>query len=234
MSRSVPRIAKPAPANSAPLCRRDFIGALGSAVVTRLPRTPAERERLPDHSGGLLNEIEKRAVRFFYEQADQRTGLVRDRVRTAGIDTRRVASIAATGFGLSAMCIGDRHGYLPRGEAKRRTARTLEFLLSTANQQHGFYWHFLDMTNGQRALNSEISSIDTAWLLCGVLHARAHFADASISRMAQTIIDRVDWRWMLNGGELLSHGWTPERGFLPYRWDSYSELLAMYLLANGS
>ena len=39
---------------------------------------------------------------------------------------------------------------------------------------------------------------------------------------------------MLHGESMLSHGWTPERGFLPYRWDRYSELLAMYLLAMGA
>lgn len=90
------------------------------------------------------------------------------------------------------------------------------------------------MSTGERAWGSEISSIDTAWLLCGVLHARAHFDDAAIHGPASEILDRVDWQWMLNGGDLLSHGWTPERGFLPYRWDSYAELLAMYLLALGS
>ena len=182
----------------------------------------------------LLDEMERRAVHFFYENADPSTGLVRDRARAAGCDTRRIASIASTGFGLSAMCIANQRRYLPRREARQLAVRILEHFALRAQHQRGFYWHFLDMHTGERAWGSEISSIDTAWLLCGVLHARAHFDHPAISGPASEILDRVDWRWMLNGGDLLSHGWAPERGFLPYRWDSYAELLAMYLLALGS
>ena len=76
--------------------------------------------------------------------------------------------------------------------------------------------------------------MDTAWLLCGVLHAREHFDKGRIRRLANEIIGRVDWQWMRAEGDTLCHGWTPENGFLPYRWDEYSELLAMYLLAIGS
>ena len=39
---------------------------------------------------------------------------------------------------------------------------------------------------------------------------------------------------MLHGGRTLCMGWTPESGFLRTRWDSYSELMMMYLLALGS
>ena len=178
--------------------------------------------------------MERRAVRFFAEQSDPRTGLVRDRCRATGLESRQVASIAATGFGLSALCIADRRRFLPRGEASRRAARTLHFLASKAGHHRGFFWHFLDRRTGRRAWGSEASSIDTTWLLCGVLHAKTHFDSPAIDRAAREIIDRVEWDWMLDGGKLLSHGWTPQGGFLPYRWDSYSELMAAYLLAMAS
>ena len=157
-----------------------------------------------------------------------------DRVRVDGIDERRVASIAATGFGLSALCIAHQRGYLTREDAELRVERTLGFLARSVFHQNGFYFHFLDCVTGQRAFKCELSSIDTAWLLCGVIHAREHFDKGRIRRLANEIVRRVNWRWMLAGGDTLSHGWTPESGFLPYRWDRYSELLAMYLLAMGS
>ncbi len=182
----------------------------------------------------LLDEVERRACRFFYEQADPRTGLVRDRAYMEGPDRRTVASIAATGFGLSALCIADRRRYLDREVAAARVERTLEALASTIDQSHGFFYHFLDMRTGKRAWACEASSVDTAWLLCGVLHCRAYWENARIRQLASALLDRVDWRWMLNGGATLCHGWTPEAGFLPYRWDSYSELMAMYLLAMSS
>ena len=178
--------------------------------------------------------MERRVARYFYEQAHPATGLVRDRARADGRETRRVASIAATGFGLSAIAIADRRGYLPIGAAQERAERTLEYLAHRAFHQHGFYYHFLDVETGHRAYRSEISSVDTTWLLCGVLHAREHFDSPRIHRLANEIVDRVDWNWMWDDGPTISHGWTPESGFLPYRWDSYSELLAMYLLAVGS
>ncbi len=152
-----------------------------------------------------------------------------------GRELRRVASIAATGFGLSAMAIADLRGYLPRGAARRRVLRTMEYLAGRAKRRHGFFYHFVDASTGGRVWNSEISSVDTAWLLCGILHCREHWEGVpAIRRLATEIIGRVNWRWMLNGRTTLCHGWTPEQGFLPSHWDSYSELLAMYLLAISS
>jgi len=93
----------------------------------------------------------------------------------------------------------------------------------------------VDSASGKRVWKSEASSIDTGWLLCGVLHCRAAWDDdAEIQKLANELLNRADWEWMLNGSETLCHGWTPEKGFLPYRWDAYSELLAMYLLALSS
>jgi hypothetical protein len=89
---------------------------------------------------------------------------------------------------------------------------------------------------GQRVWNSEISSIDTALLLAGVLTARQYFrSDSDIVRLSTKIYDRVDFQWMLNGHPtLLSHGWKPETGFLASRWGRYSEHTILSLLAAGS
>ena len=182
----------------------------------------------------LLNELQRRACLYFIECADPVTGLVLDRARSAGREDRQIASIAATGFGLSAMCIAESRGYLKEPEARAQVERTLYFLARRAFHHKGFYFHFLNASTGQRAFNCELSSIDTAWLLCGVIHARQHFESRRIRQLAGEILTRVDWRWMLAGEATLCHGWTPESGFLAFRWDQYSELLAMYLLAIGS
>ena len=39
----------------------------------------------------------------------------------------------------------------------------------------GFFYHFLDMETGLRAGDCELSTVDTALLLGGVLHAQAYF-----------------------------------------------------------
>jgi hypothetical protein len=209
-----------------------LVTAIPALAQRRTADTPAGDVSL--YQGVLLSELQARACRYFIEQSHSETGLVRDRVRVEGRDDRRVASIAATGFGLSALCIADRKRITPKGEAANRVLTTLRFLARTADHRNGFFPHFLDAYTGERIWRSEFSSVDTAWALCGVLHCRVHFSHPEIRALADELLGRADWRWMLAGGQTLSHGWTPEHGFLPYRWDSYSELMAMYLLALGS
>jgi len=175
-------------------------------------------------SDELLDEIERRACLYFYEMADPATGLVLDRAVVDLPYAPGASSIAATGFGLSGLCIADRRGYLDRALIKERVGRTLEFLCNQVEHEHGFFYHFLDSASGKRIWKSEASSVDSAWLLCGVLHTKAYWEDEEIRKLASQLLDRADWHWMLNGGQMLSHGWVPESGFLPYRWDAYSEL----------
>jgi len=183
----------------------------------------------------LLDDIEGLGCDFFFEQANPKTGLVRDRAPAAGKSLSRVASIAATGFGLSALCIAAKRDYLRPLDCEQRVEKTLAFLLEDCPHEHGFLYHFIDIDSGQRMFNSELSSIDTALLLCGVLLCRQYFAgNTRIQALATTFYRRIDWEWMLNGGDSLSMGWLPEQGFLKYRWDIYAELMTMYLLAIGS
>ncbi len=191
--------------------------------------------QITKQADALLDEMEERGCQFFYNEASPKTGLVRDRAAATGLSTSRVASIAATGFGLSALCIAAQRGYLRRFDCEQRVEKTLAFLLEDCPHEHGFLYHFIDIESGQRMFNSELSSIDTALLLCGVLLCRQFFANnARIAALATTFYRRVDWQWMLNAGDTLSMGWLPEQGFLQHRWDIYAELMTMYLMAIGS
>lgn len=185
-------------------------------------------------SDRLLDEIGRRACRYFYDMADPNSGLVRDRASPDEPYAPSAASIAATGFGLSALAIGASRGFLERSLAEARVRTTLQFLCERAPQEHGFFYHFMDSDTGKRIWRSEASSVDTAWLLCGVLHCSAFWENPDIRKYATELMNRADWNWMLNGRQTLCHGWTPEDGFLQYQWDAYSEVLAMYLLAIGS
>ena len=181
----------------------------------------------------FLDEIERAIFLYFWEQASSTTGLVKDRAFAAGNDNRTISSIAATGFGLTALCIADQRGYMASADIVARVQATLSFLLQMPNQ-NGFFYHFVDMNTGQRAGSSEVSSIDSTILMCGILSCRQHFQDQQIVNMATQLYEQVNWPWMLNGGSTFSLGWTPENGFLPGRWDTYSELMMLYLLAIGA
>jgi hypothetical protein len=149
-------------------------------------------------------------------------------------DPRRMASIAATGFGLAALCIADERGYLPHAQIVERVRTTLDWHLNQQPEIRGFFYHFNDVGTGARWKDVELSSIDTSIFLCGVLTAREYFKDQRIRSLSQQIYERVDWPWMLNGGNTFSMGWKPETGFLHSRWSHYCELMMIYLLAIGS
>jgi hypothetical protein len=189
------------------------------------PVTPADR--------AFLEDLEHRSFVYFWEQADHGTGLVSDRARVDGGrakgPSRDIASTAATGFGLTAICIGAEHGWVAKQEAADRVRATLQFFADKADQEHGWFYHWMDVSTGARKWDSETSSIDTAFLLAGVL------GDSEIPKLAAEIYNRVDFQWMLNGDPLLlSHGYVRGKGFLKNKWDPYCELGLLYLLAIGS
>ena len=212
-----------------------FLGC-GGGSSSAPPPPPPVGDGYPGTDDQLLEEITKAAFQFFWEQADPTTGQVKDRALAAGNDTRTVSSIAATGFGLTALCVGDQRSYQPHATIVSRVQSTLNFIANTLQPlgQNGFCYHFVDITSGARAFTSEVSSIDTAILLCGVLTCRQYFGDATIQSLATQIYSSVNFNWMLNGSTTLSMGWTPESGFLSARWDHYSELMMLYLLAMGA
>ncbi len=210
------------------MTRRSFLTFLASSAL------PDGRplERLSGNDQRFLEKVQRAALLYFVEQMDPKNGLVRDRDRDDA-----PASIAATGFGLVALAIAAERKVISRDEALKRVRTCLHFFSREAEHHGGFFFHFLDFKSGERyqeKWKSEVSSVDTAWLLAGALVAKVSFQDRSIAAMADQIEERINWNWMRQSQETLSMGWTPEGGFLPARWDHYAEHLLMLLLAIGS
>jgi hypothetical protein len=198
------------------------------------PANPPVPTALSLEDDQFLEAVEYANFLFFWEQGNPTTGLIKDRCNVRAQDADVAASIASTGFGLTAICIGDKRGYVKRSAARLRVIQALSFLWHKLPTHRGFFYHFANINTGERMWDSEVSSVDTAMLLCGILTCREHFQDETISGLAHAIFDRVDWTWLSEDTTLLSHGWTPELGFIPSRWDLYSELMMMYLLGMGS
>jgi hypothetical protein len=212
-----------------------------SQNVTPPPKDPSSlfngdptKYRFTPDEDHLLEELERACFQFFWEEVNPNNGLVKDRSQATGPDSRNVASIAATGFGLTALCIADQRGWQDPKSIRQRVLNTLRFVESRVPQAHGFFCHFLNLQNGERVFQSEVSSIDTAIFICGVLTCRSYFADSEVHSLANRIFERIDWNWLMHGDKTLSMGWTPERGFIRSHWDSYSELMMVYLLGMGS
>lgn len=206
------------------------------------PQTAVPTANVSADDNVFLEDLQKKTFQFFWDHSDPKTGLTLDRARTngeapkQGEDHFRVASIAATGFALSGYCIAAERNWITSEQARERTRKTLDFFANRAFHKNGWFYHWMDAETGERRWQSEISSIDTALLLGGVLTVKQCFAaDREITALADKIYRRVDFRWMLNDHPyLLSHGWRPENGFIPNRWEDYSEDKILYLLAIGS
>jgi hypothetical protein len=189
----------------------------------------------------LLDEIEHRAFRFFWEQADPHTGLINDRAGNFGPDDYTVASIAATGYGLAALPIGVERGWIDHDQAANRARLTLQFSLTLAHQ-NGWIVHFVDKHSGERVWQSEFSTIDTALLVAGALAAGQYFAARvpEVAALSDQLYRRLDWWWVLtNDGtqpdkRMVSQGTRLESGFITNNWWDYSEAVLLYLLGLGA
>jgi len=210
--------------------------ALSASRPVRHPVLHPEAAKLSASDLQFLENFQKCCFRYFWEQWSNRTGLFLDRARMDGTASSQVSSIAATGFGLTALCIGAERGWVSREEVRTRVLTTLRYLWGHAFHEHGWFLHFVDSRTGLRTMNSEVSSVDSALLLAGVLTAQGYFSsDREIRRLAKQIFERVDFTWMLNGHPyMLSHGAMPGTGFLKPRWDTYSEASMLYLMAIGA
>lgn len=214
-----------------------FVVACAPPLAQRQPA--ASRAALTAEDEAFLEDLSRRSFMFFWEQADATTGIVRDRAQNGGKPSNaspEIGSIAAVGFGLSGLCIAADRGWLPRADLVARARTTLGYFANSMAHHRGWYFHFINLRTGAREWKSELSSIDTALLLAGVLTVRRCFAsDPQVVRHADTIYRRVDFQWMLAGHPtLLSHGWRPESGFLDARWARYCELMILYVLGIGA
>ena len=210
-----------------------------SSAKKKLELPPPHVFKAPDEK--LLDRLQSAAFRYFTEQTNPENGLIADNSKKGA-----AASIAATGFALSCYPVAAERGWISRKEAAAATLTTLKFFAESrqgedpeATGYKGFYYHFLDMKTGKRALGCELSTIDTALLLSGVVIAGQYFdrkgvAEKAIRAIGKTLLDRVDWSWALDVNGEVNHSWIPGEGFKKADWHGYTEALMMYVLGAAS
>lgn len=188
-----------------------------------------------------LDALQRHAFEYFLRETNLANGLVADKSQPGS-----PASIAAVGFALAAYPVGVERGWMTRADALARTLAVLRFFWASpqgtapdATGYKGFYYHFLVMSTGHRAGLCELSTIDSTFLIAGMLAAAAYFDhddhdEQAVRTLADALYCRVDWAWACNGAATVTHGWRPEAGFLPYRWSGYDEATLLYVLGLGS
>ena len=188
----------------------------------------------------LIERLQHAAFTYLTQYANPENGLVADTSRDGS-----PCSIAVVGFALSCYPVAVENDWLSRTDAARRTLGTLQFFSQSSQSDgpdatgyKGFYYHFLDMRTGRRVWQCELSLVDTALLMAGILTAACYFDgdgdEKKIRTLADALYRRVDWRWAQNGTQTVSQGWKPECGFLHYGWEGYNEATILYVLGLGS
>jgi hypothetical protein len=190
----------------------------------------------------FLDYVQETSFDYFWYGANPLNGLIPDRSPTAS-----ACSIAAVGFGLTAIGIGVDHGWITRTQAVTRVLTTLNTFLNGPQGTNttgvigyqGWFYHFLDMKTALRS-GSELSSIDTVLLLAGILYAKQYFDgsnadETSIRTMADAIFNRVDWTFFSQGTDAVAMGWQPGSGFSGFgNWVGYNEAMILYILGLGT
>jgi hypothetical protein len=190
----------------------------------------------------FLDLVQRASFDFFWQEANPSNGLIKDRSASGA-----PCSIASVGFGLSSICVAIDRGWITRAAGRDRVLTTLKTFWEKPQGREaqgrigykGFFYHFLDMTTATRTWNSELSSIDTALLLAGILDAKQYFTDTDpteiqLRALADSIYYRADWKWMRNFMPGLAMEWKPETGFSGAWWRGYNEAMIMYILGLGS
>jgi hypothetical protein len=190
----------------------------------------------------MLLKLQKETFAYFIDEVNPQTGLIADKTKPGW-----PSSIAVVGLGLSCYIVGVERGYISREDAVNKILTVLRFFHSShqgpekdATGYKGFYYHFLDMQTGKRVWDCELSTVDTAILMAGILTVAYYFTgknekEEELRNLADELYKRVDWRWASNGAPTVCNGWRPESGFLTYCWNiGYSEAHILYVLALGS
>ncbi|MCU0647555.1 MAG: hypothetical protein MUF00_06150 [Gemmatimonadaceae bacterium] len=224
-------------------------GGVGALLLTNCSRasSPSAAPRAASYRAtaadvALADTVAERTFRWFWETTPAETGLVHDRYPKLDF-----SSVASIGFGLTAYGIGAERGWITRTQAAERTLTTLRYLwqlpqgpaATGVSGFHGFFYHFLNYTDGSRFKTVELSTIDTSLLLMGALFAQSYYdgdgaTERTIRAYADSLYRRVEWPWIMPRPPRVSMGWHPEKGFIQADWAGYNEAMLLYVLALGS
>ena len=201
---------------------------------------PADDSTSADEA--FLDTLQERTFRWFWETTNPQNGLTPDRWPDPPF-----SSVAAVGFALTTYPVGVERGYVTREEARERTLATLRFFWNAPQGEapqgmtgyRGFFYHFLDMATGRRYQDVELSTIDTALLMAGVLFSQQYFdgddpEEKKVRALADSLYRRVEWDWVQLPSGLVSMGWKPDGGLFDFGYEGYDEAMLLYLLALGS
>jgi hypothetical protein len=197
----------------------------------------AQTEVLSDSA--MLDMVQEATFRYFWDFAHPVSGLHRER-NTSG----DLVTIGGSGFGVMAMLVGIKRGFITYEQGRDRVQKMVDFL-ETADRFHGVWPHWMNGVTGVTipfsAKDDGGDLVETAFMIQGLLTAREYFdgnnpEDSLLRADITQLWEDVEWNWYrkLNQPVLYWH-WSPNFG-----WDmnlqvrGFNETHIVYLLAVAS
>ncbi|MCD6202188.1 MAG: hypothetical protein J7K46_10320 [Bacteroidales bacterium] len=209
----------------------------GSFTNQKAKENSEEWNNLSVRDRVFLDMVQRKAFDYFWEGFDPVTGLIADNTRG------RRTSIANSGFGLSAFCVGVDRGWVSKKEAYDRILITLNSFYKDPNDEkdfcvegrYGLFYHFINVDTGKRYGKSEVSTIDSGLLMAGILHVMTYFKGTEVEKLSRLIYENAQWDKYVNSRRAITGGWKPpEENWVNPEYRGFNEYCLVYLIGMGS
>ena len=188
----------------------------------------------------LLDMTQRYTTRYFYDFAEPKTGMARERSNDVNGD---IVTTGGTGFGIMALIAGAEREYYSRENAYKSINKIVSFL-EQAERFHGAWAHWYDAKTGKPFSFSEYDDggdlVETAFLMEGLLTAREYFRKGNenekilASRITQ-LWETVEWKWYTQDTNALYWHWSKNYGWkMNHRITGFDETMITYVLAASS
>lgn len=195
----------------------------------------------------LLTLVQQQTFNYFWEGAEPNSGMSPERIHMDNIypsNDKNIVTTGGTGFGLMAILVGIKRGFITREEAFNRFVKITNFL-EKADRFHGAWPHWLNGETGKIKPFSKKDTggdlVETAFLVQGLLTVAEYYKDGNKQeKELVTKIDKlwreVEWNWYTKNGEnVLYWHWSPtDEWDMNFPVGGYNECLIMYILAAAS
>lgn len=217
--------------------------AANETLVCRVEEHGIPATRLDDEQ--LLDHVERQTFRYFWDYAEPRSGMARERYLPSDPDfDAHIVTTGGSGFGLMALVTGIERGWVTREVGVGRLARIADFL-EEADRFHGAWSHWIDGRDGHvipfGPSDDGGDLVETAFLAAGLVTVREYLSrsgdigEARIAERFDALWREIDWDWYRNDQKVLYWHWSPRHQWeMNFPLRGYNETLITYVMAIAS
>jgi hypothetical protein len=189
----------------------------------------------------LLTLVQEKTFSYFWDYGHPFSGLARERFSSG-----ETVTTGGSGFGLMAMLVGIKRGFITRQEGFERINKIVTFLSRPETDRfHGAFPHWMNGTSGKVIPFSSNDNggdlVETSYLMQGLLTVREYFLNGTAEEQTMcthinTLWEEVEWDWYRKDDQdILYWHWSPDKGWaMNMGISGWDEALIVYVLAASS